>query len=282
VETILQPCKVTQDDALTVDSAIKWVEGVGDAPFLLVVNLQCPHWPWNVPQGWTRPFGKKRDFGWTFVAFRGDKTTEVRNLYADALAYSDQQAGRLFEALKKLGRWDQTIVVATSDHGEAFLEHGFAGHASRLYQECLKVPLVFRGPGVEPGVDSRPAQLVDLAPSVLGLIGLPSHPSFQGFNLFRPDFPAVRTRYTVAQTAFAMQCAIERGGLKLIRDQELELDLMFDLRSDPGETTDLSQTHAAAARDLGWRLSVWRQAQLDYFSTPERYRKEYPPVIVEK
>jgi arylsulfatase A-like enzyme len=78
-----------------------------------------------------------------------------------------------------------------------------------------------------------------------------------------------------------MQTAIERGGLKLISDQELELDLMFDLRKDPGETTDLSQSHPAA-RDLAWRLQTWRQAQLDYFSSPERYRKEYPPILVEK
>src|SRR5204862_8186444 len=47
VDTMMQPFKVTQDDALTVVSAIKWVEGGGDTPFLLVVNLQCPHWPWN-------------------------------------------------------------------------------------------------------------------------------------------------------------------------------------------------------------------------------------------
>jgi arylsulfatase A-like enzyme len=234
-----------------------------------------------VPKTWTRPFGKTRDFGWAFVTFPREKMQEVRNLYADALAYSDEQAGRLFQALKRLGRWDETIVIATSDHGEAFLEHGFAGHASRLYQECLRVPLVFRGPGVVPGVDARPAQMVDLAPSVLGLIGLPSHPSFQGLNLFASDFPAIRTRYMVAQTSFAMQTAIERGGLKLISDQELELDLMFDLRKDPGETTDLSQSHPAA-RDLAWRLQTWRQAQLDYFSSPERYRKEYPPILVEK
>lgn len=282
LETVLQPDRVTRDDAPTVDDAIKWVEGIGDGPFLLCLNLQNPHWPFKVPAGWPRRFGKPRDFGWVFIQFPRDRIQDVKNLYADALAYSDEQAGRLFQALKRRGVWDNTIVVAMSDHGEAFLEHGFAGHASRLYQEALRVPFVFRGPGVPPGEDRRPAQTLDLAPSILSLLGLPPHPGFQGLDLFGPTFPQPRSRFTVAQTSFAMQVAVERDGLKLISDQQIDLDILFDLRSDPGETVDLCQSLSGAARDLSWRLSVWRRAQLDYYGNPERCRKEYPPLIVEK
>ncbi len=270
------------DDRETVDRAIRWVEGAGEAPFMMFLNLQNPHWPYKVPADWPRRFGKTPKFRWPFVGFDPARKSEIKDLYADALAYSDEQIGRFLDALKRRGAWDRTIVVATSDHGQAFLEHGFASHASKLYDEVAKVPLIFRGPGVERGADRRPAQLLDVPPSILALMGLPSHPSFQGLNLFDARFPEVRSRYMVAHSALAMQYAVERGGLKLIHDEEFGLDMLFDLRQDPLETTDLSREQPSTARDLAWRLSVWRQAQLEYFESEPRRRTEYPPVLIEK
>jgi len=162
------------------------------------------------------------------------------------------------------------------------MEHGFAGHASKLYSEVVKAPLVFRGPGVAPGVDQRAAQLVDVAPSILGLLVLPCHPAFQGLDLFAPVFPEVRSRYSVAHTAPATQSAIERRGLKRIDDEELGPDVLFDLRADAAETLDLSVTNPSAAADLAWRLNVWQQVQLEYYANPDSMKTEYPPLVVDR
>jgi hypothetical protein len=281
IDDVLQPDGRTRPDGETVDQALGWLDGVGKSPFFIYLNLQNPHWPFPIPDTWPRRFGKPRDFTWSFVGYDRKHVEDVRNLYADALAYSDEQIGRLFAALKKSGRWKNTLVVVMSDHGEAFREHGFAGHASELFDEVVRVPLVFHGPGVDPGTDPRPAQLIDVAPTVLGLLGLPTHPGFQGLDLRAKDFPARRSRFMVVQTSLANQFAVERDGYKLIHDRELSLDLLYDLRKDPGETVDQSQALPQVAHDLGWRLSVWTRAQLDYYGNRDRCRKEYPPVIGE-
>ena len=122
------------------------------------------------------------------------------------------QVGRLFQYLKKKDKWQNTLVVITGDHGQAFYEHGFASHASAIYDEVMKVPLIIRAPGLEPGVDTRLAQHVDVAPSVLGLLGLPIHPSFQGIDLFHTSPNPNRSAYMVAQTPDAYQYGIVRAG----------------------------------------------------------------------
>lgn len=282
VDQVIDPRGATVDDAITVDHAIRWIEEVGDAPFVMSLNLQNPHWPYPVPKGWPRRFGKEPHVRRPFIFYSPSVVEDVRNFYRDSVAYSDEQLGRVLETLKRRGIWDRTIVVVTADHGHAFLEHGFAGHASKLFGEVTRVPLVFRGPGVPPGVDRRPGQIIDVPPSVLGLLGLPSHPSFQGADLFAAQFPEVRSRYIVAHTTLAMQYAVERGGFKLIHDQELAIDVLYDLKRDPGETADVSAQHPVIARDLAWRLNVWRQAQLEYYGSADRLRTEYPPLLVER
>ena len=79
------------------------------------------------------------------------------------------------------------MIVIGGDNGEAFYEHGFAAHASSLFNEVMKVPMIIRAPGLQPGLDARPAMFLDVPPSVFDLLGLPPHPGFQGISLFEPQ-----------------------------------------------------------------------------------------------
>ena len=90
--------------------------------------------------------------------------------------------------------------MLTGDHGQAFYEHGFASHASAIFDEVMKVPLVIRAPQLKPGTEDRLAQHVDIAPSIVGLLGLPAHPSFQGIDLLNTAPDPKRSAYMVAQT----------------------------------------------------------------------------------
>jgi arylsulfatase A-like enzyme len=143
----------------------------------------------------------------------------------------------------------------------------------------MKVPLLIRAPGLKAGLDNRLAQHVDIAPSILGLLGLPVHPSFQGIDLFntRPD--SKRSAYLVAQTPDAYQYGIVRSGLKLIYDEPEREYLLFNVATDPGEKTDIASAQPELVKELAQRLNTWRKLQIDYYSDPGLQAREYPPIL---
>jgi arylsulfatase A-like enzyme len=115
---------------------------------------------------------------------------------------------------------------------------------------------------------------VDLPPTLLALVDLPPHPSFQGVSLIpsRPDKPL----FLVSQ-ALVNQYGIVRGEWKLIFDSNYGSYKLFNLREDPEERVDLSRTDRGILRDLATQLHGWRKSQLTYYSDPEEQRSRYPP-----
>ena len=97
----------------------------------------------------------------------------------------------------------------------------------------MKVPLVIRAPQLKPGTENRLAQHVDIAPSIVGLLGLPAHPSFQGIDLLNTAPDPKRSAYMVAQTPLAYQYGIVRSGHKLIYDEREPRYLLYDLVPTP-------------------------------------------------
>jgi arylsulfatase A-like enzyme len=267
------------DDSVTVTEAMKWIDAGGAEPFFVYLNLQNAHSPYALPPGAPRRFGPANpDFTISYGWFPRERVAEVKGIYADSLAYVDAQLGRLFDRLRDRGMWDRTVVVVSADHGEGFYEHGYAAHGSMLYDESLRVPIVVRAHGLEPSVDARPAQLIDIPPTVLGLLGLPPHPAFQGIDLAARRFDPDRSRFAIVQTPAALQYAVVRSGRKLIYDERLRRHALYDLVADPAESVDLSSARSAEARDLLCDLSSWYHAQLGYYADPVRQALEYPPV----
>ena len=268
------------DDRATVDQAIEWIDGLGNEAFFVALNFQNSHLPYPIPPDFPRRFGPPRlDFTIRFAHFPRNKIQIVKDVYADSLAYVDAQIARLIQHLKANHRWDNTVVVLTGDHGQAFYEHGFASHASAIYDEVMKVPLIMRAPGLDPGLDRGLAQHVDIAPSIVGLLGLPHHPSFQGIDLFAAPPSPKRSVYMVAQTPDAYQYGIVRSGLKLIYDERRQEYLLFDLSADPGEKNNLASSRGNLVKELANRLNAWRKLQIDYYSDPALHTREYPPIL---
>lgn len=268
------------DDAVTVSESMKWIERDPDAPFFLYLNLQNSHLPYDVPKDFRRRFAPadvdvKISIGW----FPKEKADVVKDVYADSLAYVDIQLERLFTRLRERGLWDRTIVVVTGDHGEAFYEHGSAAHANGVYQEVIQVPLVVRVPGRPPARDERPAELLDVAPGLFHLLGLPPHPSFQGEDLFAPEFRRDRARFSICDTPWRTQIGVRRSDFKMIRESVTGTTLLYDLAADPGEKAEASERHPEQARELHALITAWRRAQLEYYENPLRQAREYPPVL---
>ena len=111
--------------------------------------------------------------------------------YDDAVHLVDEHIGRVLDALRSAGMWEETVVIVTADHGEELTEHGaMLSHGRTLYRELVRVPLIMRLPGSERRgtVDSRPVQLIDIFPTVLDAAGQPP-PDLPGRSLLTPDRP---------------------------------------------------------------------------------------------
>ena len=161
----------------------QWLQSQTDRPFFLYLNLQSAHLPYRIPSDFPRQFGPEElDFTIRFGYFPQNKANTVKDVYADSLAYVDAQISRVVEFLTRRNLIKDTIIVVTGDHGQAFYEHNFSGHAGQLFDEVMRVPLIMYAPGLQARIDDRPAQHIDIPPSLLHLVGLPKHPSFQGAN----------------------------------------------------------------------------------------------------
>jgi arylsulfatase A-like enzyme len=270
------------DDRYTVDEAIKWIDGVAGQPFFVHMNLQSSHLPYVVPDGFPRRFSPETiDFAIMWGKFPIEKVDVVKGRYADSLYYEDMQIARLFQSLKSHGQWDNTLIVIGGDNGEAFYEHNFSAHASSLFNEVVKVPMIIRAPDLAPGLDNRPAMFLDVPPSILQLLGFPAHPGFQGISLFEPRPDPDRSLYMIVQTPAAFQSAVIRSGFKLLFSEWDGRYYVWDQVNDPAEKHNLASSRPDLVQDLDRRLKLWRQEQLAYYADVPRQSREYPPVVTD-
>lgn len=180
-----------------------------------------------------------------------ERVEAFRALYDGQIRYLDQRVGRLLEELRERGLYDDSVIVLTSDHGDAFMEHGFISHSAAPYDELARVPLIVKLPGSRHAGRrvERQVRLIDLAPTVLDLTGAPRPRRMSGCSLVplvegRPeDWAAERPECSIAVTEIAEvegeppTLGLRAGGVKYIvgpRGEEL-----YDLESDPLERRDL-------------------------------------------
>jgi arylsulfatase A-like enzyme len=154
-----------------VDLAIAELSRGRGQPQFLFVHLWDAHWPYlPAPDDLARMGGRPRDISTLHELIREKKPTsddqqreEVVRLYDAEIAAADRELGRLLREMKTMGLWENSLVAITSDHGEAFWEHGHWEHSQTLYEELIRVPLIVKWPGqAEPGRESSPVSLVDL------------------------------------------------------------------------------------------------------------------------
>jgi arylsulfatase A-like enzyme len=269
------------DDAKTINEAIRWI-GIDStaAPFMMYINLQNSHVPYPIPANAPTPFGpRKPSFSIGFNYFPKDSAEVVRGVYRNALHYVDAQVGRLIDHLKNTGQWSNTIFVVVGDHGQAFFEHGFAAHSNELYEELLRTPLVIRAPDMRSELRAGLAQHVDIAPTILDLLGLPPHPGFQGMSLVSGTRAFA---YSIVQTTMANQYGIVHGHHKLVIDTRTNQLVLRDLAADPAERHNVLRLNQPRAAYLRERLDTWHAAQLDYYANERLQSIVYAPVLPEQ
>jgi hypothetical protein len=142
-------------------------------PFFCFAFVDAPHANYNLSTGVTpfEPFAQELDFFELTGGAAREQAPLVYNRYRNAVYDADRSLGAMLEALASSGELERTLVLITGDHGEEFYEHGFWGHTSNFTRTQVLVPLVLRGPGVEPGRETRPTCHVDVVPTLLELLG---------------------------------------------------------------------------------------------------------------
>ncbi|HEV2856678.1 MAG TPA: sulfatase-like hydrolase/transferase [Thermoanaerobaculia bacterium] len=219
-----------------VDRALAWLGRKEDSrPFFLWVHLYDAHAPYLPPPEWAaRHPGRPYD----------GEISEV-----------DAQVGRLLAELDRQDLAGHTVVAVAADHGEGLGEHGEITHGLLLYEPTIHVPLLVRAPGrLEPRVVDTPVSLVDLAPTLAGLLGR-SLPAPVGRTLDGRDLskallagndPPAGEVYAESQYpaifGWSPLAALRRRDLKYISAPDPEL---YDLRRDPGETSNLRDAERA-------------------------------------
>jgi arylsulfatase A-like enzyme len=204
-----------------------------------------------------------------------DDRAAIERSYVARIALVDRALATLRDVLRDSGQWDDTLVVVTSDHGEAFFEHGLYKHEYVPFDEVLRVPLVAswpRGLGTRARVVDGLAWHLDLLPTLLGLAGVPPPPGLGGRDLRgvllgkeeipsgRAIFPAV-LRLAHEEPRPLRRVALE-GPLKWIAGQPEFGDaqgFVFDLASDPGERRNLRAERAGDAHRLEERAHEWER-----------------------
>ena len=261
----------------TLERVRKVLEDDDGRPLFLFVQTYAVHSPYEVRPDTAKRLGGRFDLEHDFKAVLSrlervnmhsaavdvgkpgvlETVNILRDLYLGAVADLDERFPAFIEMLEESNILPEGYLIFTSDHGEAFCEHEVILHAGVPHEEQLRVPLVLLGRDVEPGLVEPLVSLVDIAPTLADMAGLPPLEAWMGASLLSP----VRDR-----PAFAFQCrdatedstlAVIDGSRKLIgyenaeRRREGRWLEAFDLERDPLERENLLEGDESWPREMG-------------------------------
>jgi arylsulfatase A-like enzyme len=211
----------------------------------LWLHLFDPHEPYDAVPGFD--FGK-RDI----------------DRYDAEIAYTDAVVGKLVEYIEETR--PGAIIILTADHGEEFDEHGGRYHGTSLYDEQVRVPLIMVVPGVSPRVVSGQVELVDLMPTILGLVDIPIPARLRGTDL-GPWLASPRAPDHLLPPAFAEVAEMRMVTFdlkKAIWKMNWGYWELYDLRSDPGEKKNIADERPGDLASLKQKLDGWLDDHVRY------------------
>ena len=199
--------------------------------------------------------------------------------YYGIITHMDEQIGRILAALKRSGQAENTIIVYAADNGLALGSHGLLGKQS-VYEHSMRVPLIFAGPGIPRGKSSRAfTYLLDVFPTLCELAGISPPEDLAGSSL-RPLWMGKKTslRDSIFLPFIQLQRAVRDERWKLIAYPRIGYLELFDLRSDPHETTNLIERNEydAYVQRLLKRMKEWQAQVGDTLEIPMRSKSPSP------
>ncbi|MFL6234147.1 MAG: sulfatase-like hydrolase/transferase [Thermoanaerobaculia bacterium] len=220
----------------TLKLSRSWLQSVKDKPFFFFFHIYEPHTPYAPPEPYASRYPLK---------------------YDGEIATADHIVGELIDQLKTLGVYDRALVVLLSDHGEGLNDHGEEEHGVLLYNEAIHVPLIVKLPKSQNAgaATARPVQLLDVTPTVLGLLGMEVPRACPGVSLLAANVPPRRiyseTFYPRLHFGWNELFSLIDENDHYIEGPDPEL---YDRRKDPGEKANVlrgeRRVYASMRKDL--------------------------------
>jgi arylsulfatase A-like enzyme len=298
------------DSAALHRAILPWLEAHKDEPFFLYLHSTDPHAPYRPPAGVEEVFANPAEtpaFDRDYAAMRGVRqygggtvvsradfaargvdaglyTRRAIERYDGEVLHNDSVLEMLYGKLKQLGVLEDTILIVVSDHGEEFLEHGWTSHGHALYQELTHSLFLMWNPRRFGAVRrvSEPVQLIDLAPTLLDLLGIAPSGVVQGTSLLplARGLPFTR-KGPVMSSRFAHQNPRTSGAVPenltgtfawigsrwklLYRDQAMRAGLpeveLYDRAADRGDTRNVAASNPEVVARLRAEVAAWIEAQ---------------------
>ena len=245
------------------DGAIEWLQGTSGPAFAWVhyMDVHNPYYPHEgtVSEGMSRRRAVKLFHRVNELRSDADDRDieALERLYRGEIEYLDRELGAFLNRIDRTLGLEDTVVVFTSDHGEAFDENGCVFHpGSALYDENVHIPLVIHDPDTPPADVSTPVSNADLVPTILATLGIDPPPSMVGADLtaIASDPPADRVVFTESFDTDEGGVMATDGTYKLIRDLATDSETLYDRRNGSSELTDLGPQQRTAKRELGAEL----------------------------
>ncbi len=175
----------------------------------------------------------------------------VLALYDGEIRFTDDILGQILTELERSGRGQQALIVVTSDHGEEFFEHGNKGHQRTLFDEVIKVPLIFSWAGHlrEGAVVPDQVRLIDVMPTILALAGVKSKTKTQGRDiseLLRGDSLSEQSALCELLVNRGQLRALRTNRMKALKNRRTSLQGYFDLQRDPTEQRTITRLNEAS------------------------------------
>lgn len=245
------------------ESVIRWVRETSGPRFIWVHYMDV-HTPYYPHEGTISEDISKRQAVKLFhqAHKRRGETSErklelLRRLYRGEIEYLDSRIGNLLEQLDEHLDLDEAVLAFSSDHGEAFNEHGYVYHPDGvLYDELVHIPLLIDGPEFDAETVETPVSNVDIVPTLLAAADIDVPDSCVGSDLrvLSSDPPEERLVFTEGYTEVDGRAMVTSGKHKLIRDLEEGKDQLYDRRGDPEETHDRTGEYTEIHDRLGVAL----------------------------
>lgn len=276
--------------AYEADKAIEYINEQKDGqPFALVVSMNPPHTGYELVPDRYKDMYKDLDVeaicaGRPNLPAKGTKTGDffrqsIRDYYA-CITGVDENVGRIVDALKQNGLFDNTIVVFTSDHGDMMGVHEHIGK-NIYYEEAMRIPLIISWPQkIRPRRDNKlMIAFADLYPSLLSLMGFGKEipASVQTFDLSE-EILTGKTDKEMAQPYYYVQFDNHATGYRGLRTQtytyvvhatdgKVDDIILFDRAKDPYQMNNIAGRHPELVRRLGKQLKEWLTKTNDPFAT---------------
>lgn len=256
------------------DDAIQFIRKHKKKKFFMLLHYFDPHYTYINHEPSTSYSGKftSRDISYLRNLIRENKYTKqdidyLKDCYRSEIMFTDFHIGKVIDELKSKKIYDNTLIVFTSDHGEEFVEKDWLGHSTTVYNEQIKIPLLIKLPSTELSLNtplqSQAISNIDIAPSILRVLGISPPHQFQGEDIFSET---TENRFVFSEVIqreygeFMDSACVISNGWKLIYNFVTKQYELYNLAEDGDEINNALGTNDDIERMLKMKLAKWSNA----------------------